>query len=140
MFSSSQGSARPIATRGPSITRMSSGAIGSRTNTYGAVRAADRAKRLGMISLAVWAVLCVLVVNAYVVLIGWAISSASDIPATTYSGPIPTTMRGRWAAPIGRPRTAAPFTDGLQHGGWRIRSAPSHSDWWRSRQRCSPTA
>ncbi|MBM9839640.1 CD225/dispanin family protein [Rhodococcus hoagii] len=61
----------------------------------GAQHAAERAKRLGVISLAVWAVLCVLVVFAYVALIGWAISSAADIPTTTYSGSIPTTTRGR---------------------------------------------
>lgn len=61
----------------------------------GAQHAAERAKRLGVISLAVWAVLCVLVVIFYVAVIGWAISSATDIPTTTYSGPIPTTTRGR---------------------------------------------
>ena len=62
----------------------------------GAQHAAERAKRLGVISLAVWAVLCVLVVIFYVAVIGWAISSATDIPTTTtYGGPIPTTTRGR---------------------------------------------
>lgn len=61
----------------------------------GAQHAAERAKRLGVISLAVWAVLCVLAVIFYVAVIEWAISSATDIPTTTYSGPIPTTTRGR---------------------------------------------
>lgn len=60
----------------------------------GAQHAAERAKRLGVISLAVWAVLSVLAAVAYVALIGWAISSAADIPATTYGGPAPTTTRG----------------------------------------------
>lgn len=61
----------------------------------GAQHAAERAKRRGVIFLAVWAVLCVLAVIFYVAVIGWAISSAADIPTTTYSGPIPTTTRGR---------------------------------------------
>ncbi|WP_145238456.1 CD225/dispanin family protein [Prescottella equi] len=61
----------------------------------GAQHAAERAKRLGVISLAVWAVLCVLAVIFYVAVIGWALSSAADIPTTTYSGPILTTTRGR---------------------------------------------
>ena len=61
----------------------------------GAQHAAERAKRLGVISLAMCAVLCVLAVFAYIALIGWAISSATDIPTTTYSGSIPTTTRGR---------------------------------------------
>lgn len=62
----------------------------------GAQHAADRTKRLGMISLAVWAVLCVLVAITYVALIGWAISSAADIPAPTYTPyTVPTTARVR---------------------------------------------
>ena len=63
----------------------------------GAERASERAKRFGVISLAVWVVLCVLAIIFYVAVIGWAISSAADIPTTTttYSGPIPTTTRGR---------------------------------------------
>lgn len=60
----------------------------------GAQHASERAKKLGMISLILWAVLCVLIVVFYVVVIGWAISNAADIPASTYSS-VPTTTRGR---------------------------------------------
>lgn len=63
----------------------------------GAQHAAEQAKRLGAISLIVWAVLCVLLVVFYVVVIGWAISNAADIPTSTYPtySSVPTTTRGR---------------------------------------------
>lgn len=61
----------------------------------GAQHAAERAKRLGKISLLLWVVVWVVIVIFYVAVIGWAISNAADIPATTYTGPTPTTTRGR---------------------------------------------
>jgi len=62
----------------------------------GAQHAAERAKKLGMVSLIAWAVSCVLLVVFYVVVIRWAISSAADIPASTYTPyTVPTTTRGR---------------------------------------------
>ncbi|MGO4205166.1 CD225/dispanin family protein [Rhodococcus sp. TAF43] len=61
----------------------------------GAQYASERARRLGKTSLIVWAVLCALIVVFYVVVIGWAVSNATDIPVTTYTGPAPTTTRGR---------------------------------------------
>ncbi|MGO4205001.1 hypothetical protein AB4Z09_25335 [Rhodococcus sp. TAF43] len=40
--------------------------------------------------------LCVLLVVFYVVVIGWAISNAADIPTSTYTPyTVPTTTRGR---------------------------------------------
>ena len=60
----------------------------------GAQYAAERAKRLGMISLIMWVVVWVLLVIFYVAVIGWAISNAADIPTTTHAT-IPTTTRGR---------------------------------------------
>lgn len=57
----------------------------------GAQYASERARRLGKTSLIVWAVLCALVVVFYAVVIGWAVSNATDIP-TSYSTVPPTTF------------------------------------------------
>ncbi|MDH6284651.1 CD225/dispanin family protein [Prescottella agglutinans] len=61
----------------------------------GAQHAAQRAKRLGMISLLLWVLMGVLLVIFYVAVIGWAISNAADIHTTTTYSTIPTTTHGR---------------------------------------------